>query len=95
MSGSTAVGAGNEPEGDLPPGYLSAHLEEALTEDARVAEPGLRVEVAGAQVVVSGTVSDPERKEAVSEVLADMVGDRTLVDRTEVAGSGPPPQEQV
>ncbi len=76
-------------------GYLAAHLEEALAEDGRVAEPGLHVQVAGDQVVVSGTVSDPGRKPALVEVLEDLVGDRTVVDLTEVAGDGPPPQEQV
>jgi osmotically-inducible protein OsmY len=76
-------------------GYLSAHLEEALAEDGRVAEQGLHVQVAGDQVVVSGTVSDPERKQAVTEVLADLVGSRQLVDLTDVAGNGPPPEEQV
>ena len=75
--------------------YLGAHLEEALAEDGRVAEPGLRVQVAGDRVVVSGTVSDPERKVAVADVLRGLLGDRKLVDLTDVAGSGPPPQEQV
>ena len=75
--------------------YLGAHLEEALAEDGRVAEPGLRVQVAGDQVVVSGTVSDPERKLAVADVLRGLLGDRTLVELTDVVGSGPPPQEQV
>jgi len=75
--------------------YLATHLEEALAEDVRVAEQGLRVQVAGAHVVVSGTVSDPQRQEAVAEVLGEMVGERALVDLTEVAGSGPPPEEQV
>ena len=76
-------------------GYLSAHLEEALAEDGRVAEQGLHVQVAGDQVVVSGTVSDPERKEAVTEVLTDLVGPRQVVDLTDVAGNGPPPEEHV
>lgn len=76
-------------------GYLAAHLEEALAEDGRVAEPGLHVQVAGERVVVSGTVSDAERKEAVIEVLEGLVGDRKLVDFTDVAGDGPPPQERV
>ena len=75
--------------------YLSAHLEEALAEDGRVAEQGLHVQVVGDQVVVSGTVSDRERKQAVAEVLSDLVGSRELVDLTEVAGDGPPPEEQV
>jgi len=76
-------------------GYLAAHLEEALTEDGRVAEPGLHVQVVGDRVVISGTVSDAERKAAVSEVLVDLVGERELLDLTEVAGAGPPPEEQV
>ena len=75
--------------------YLGAHLEEALAEDGRVAEQGLHVQVTGDRVVVSGTVSDPERKRAVAEVLRDRVGERTLVDLTDVAGSGPPPEELV
>jgi osmotically-inducible protein OsmY len=60
-----------------------------------VAEQGLHVQVAGDQVVVSGTVSDPGRKEAVVEVLTGLVGDRKVVDLTDVAGDGPPPLEQV
>lgn len=76
-------------------GYLAAHLEEALAEDGRVAEPGLHVQVTGDRVVVSGTVSDPERKQAVADVLGDLVGARQLVDATDVAGDGPPPEERV
>jgi len=76
-------------------GYLSAHLEEALAEDGRVAEQGLHVHVAGERVVVSGTVSDPERKRAVTAVLEDLVGGRELVDMTDVVGDGPPPEERV
>jgi len=76
-------------------GYLGAHLEEALAEDGRVAEQGLHVQVAGNRVVVSGTVSDLERKRAVVAVLEDLVGDREVVDLTDVAGAGPPPQEHV
>ena len=76
-------------------GYLGAHLEEALAEDGRVAEPGLHVQVAGERVVVTGTVSDDEHKQAVPEVLADLVGPRQVLDLTEVAGSGAPPEEQV
>ncbi len=76
-------------------GYLAAHLEEALAEDGRVAEPGLHVQVVGNRVVVSGTVSDPERKQAVVAVLEGLVGARELVDLTDVAGAGPPPEERV
>jgi hypothetical protein len=76
-------------------GYLGAHLEEALAEDARVAEPGLHVQVVGDRVVVSGTVSDGQRKQAVTAVLGDLVDGRQLVDLTDVAGDGPPPEEQV
>ena len=79
-------------EGD---GYLAAHLEEALAEDGRVAEPGLHVQVAADRVVISGTVTDTERKQAVVTVLGELVDGRQLVDLTEVAGSGPPPEEQV
>ena len=76
-------------------GYLAAHLEEALAEDGRVAEPGLHVQVAADRVVVSGTVSDPERQDAVAAVLGDLVDGRQVVDLTDVAGAGPPPEEQV
>lgn len=76
-------------------GYLAAHLEEALAEDGRVAEPGLHVQVVGDRVVVSGTVSDAESKRAVADVLGGLVGRRQLVDVTDVAGDGPPPEERV
>jgi osmotically-inducible protein OsmY len=75
--------------------YVGAHLEEALAEDARVAEPGLHVEVRGDRVVVTGTVSDAARKEAVAAVLAERCEGREVVDLTEVAGAGEPPVERV
>ena len=76
-------------------GYLGAHLEEALAEDGRVAEQGLHVKVTADRVVVSGTVSDPERKAAVAALLEGLVGEREVIDLTDVAGDGPPPEDRV
>jgi hypothetical protein len=75
--------------------YLGAHVEEALAEDGRVAEQGLHASVTAEAIVVSGAVSDEARKAAVAEVVAPLLGGRTFVDLTVVAGGGEPPVEHV
>jgi hypothetical protein len=60
---------------------LEARLHEALATDARVGEPELAVEVAGARVVVDGTVPTEERRRAVSEVLRELAPELEIDNR--------------
>ena len=45
--------------------YLGAHLEETLATDPRVAEQGVHVDIVAGGLVVSGTVSTPDRHAAI------------------------------
>ena len=55
--------------------YLGAHLEEALATDPRVAEQGLHVDVVAEGLVVSGTVSTPDRHAAITSIARETVPD--------------------
>jgi hypothetical protein len=73
---------------------LEARLHEALTTDARVAEPELAVEVAGSRVVVEGTVPTEERRRAVSEVLREVAPDLEIDNRVRTAPHREPRGEE-
>ena len=75
--------------------YAAAHAEEALAEDGRVAEQGLHVGVEDGHLVVSGVVSDEDRKASIVEVVKPFAGDETVVDLTSVVAEGPPTVEVV
>ncbi len=71
-----------------PLDYLGAHLEEALATDGRVAEQGLHVAVDGVVLVVTGTVSTPERCSAIDVVARETVPDTPVRNEAVVAGVG-------
>lgn len=54
-----------------PPQYLVARLRRALAEDERTTEQGIRVEVRGATVHLSGEVVTAQRCTALAEVIAE------------------------
>lgn len=64
------------PPGPLPeePGeYLEAHVAEALATDGRVSALGIEVSIRGRDVFLSGEVGSSERKEAVGDVVAELL----------------------
>ena len=60
---------------DLSDPYLPAHVRERLVADDRIGEQDLRVEVIAGVVVITGEVTTEERRHAVSEVAAEVLGD--------------------
>lgn len=68
-----------------PLDYLGAHLEEALATDGRVAEQGLHVALGDDELVVTGTVSTPERCEAIDVVARELVPDVRVRNEAVVA----------
>ncbi len=67
-----APGAGpGDPE--PPPGYTEAHVAEALAIDPRVSTLGIEVTIRGREVFLSGDVGTSERKDAVTEVVAELL----------------------
>lgn len=56
-----------------PPGYTEAHVAEALATDPRVSTLGIEVSIRDHEVFLSGDVGTAEAKEAVAEVVAELL----------------------
>jgi osmotically-inducible protein OsmY len=78
-----------------PDPYLAAHVREALANDPRVSELGVEVEIDANAVILSGTVTSPEQREAASEVAHDLVPDHQVRNETVVNDLTEPTQTEV
>jgi osmotically-inducible protein OsmY len=65
-----------------PPGYTEAHVAEALATDPRVSALGLEVSIRAREVFLSGDVGTQERKDAVAEVVAELLPGYTVHNDT-------------
>jgi osmotically-inducible protein OsmY len=54
-------------------GYTEAHVAEALATDPRVSTLGIDVSIREREVFLSGDVGTAQRKEAVTEVVGEML----------------------
>ena len=70
--------------GDPAP-YLAEHVRQALAQDPRLGELGVDVEVSGGTVVLSGTLPSPERREAATQVVRDLLPGHRVRNETRVA----------
>lgn len=57
----------------IPPEYLVAHIQNALGRDPRARELGVDVRIAGSQVVLTGTVATDAQRDAIGEVVCELV----------------------
>ena len=73
-----------------PLAYLAGHLNESLACDPRVSELGLRIDVRGTKLYVTGTVSTSERRAAIDEVVAELAAGYEIHNETVVAAMGTP-----
>ncbi|HET7876216.1 MAG TPA: nucleotidyltransferase [Methylomirabilota bacterium] len=64
--------------------HLAARVHAALATDPRTSDPHVSVVAAGGEVVVSGRVATPERREAIDAVLREMVGGGRVRNEVEV-----------
>jgi len=82
------------PERPLPPEYLIRHIQDALGADPRARELGVDVRVAGARVVLTGTVATPAQREAIGQVVCELVdceapAGHEVVNELDVVERGP------
>lgn len=79
-----------------PAEYLERRAHEALAHDPRVQELDLRVKVVNGleHVLVSGCVATPERRDAVTDVLAELLPGTTVVNEVDVMPLGNRPDEE-
>jgi osmotically-inducible protein OsmY len=72
---------------DVPPQaphYVAARVQQALAEDERTHELGIRVDVRGDQVFLRGQVSGAERLRHLTEVAADAAPGMTVHNEVSV-----------
>jgi hypothetical protein len=70
--------------------YLSARLRQALAEDPRTTELGVRVTVRGDHVLLSGDVASPDRRAELEAVIHDVAPELTVLDDVKVVPSEAP-----
>lgn len=71
-------------EGDDSPIYIKGRVMEALTEDERIAEHDIKVNVNGKCITCKGEVFTEEQKDAVYEVVSNTAPDYDLKNHVEV-----------
>ncbi len=76
--------------GEDDPVCLEANLREALATDPRVGELGLNVTVTGEDVVVTGSVSAPDRRNSVPAVIEQALPGRPVRNDTTVSTAREP-----
>jgi osmotically-inducible protein OsmY len=76
------------------PDYLVGHIEDALIRDPRVNEQGLHVSIAGDRVFVTGTVSTKQRREAVVDVVRELLPECQLRNEVTVSTDYPEPSDE-
>jgi osmotically-inducible protein OsmY len=71
-----------------------AHIRRALAEDPRTAEMGVRVNVRGDQVHLSGEVATEQRRADLERVLAEVVPDAAVSNDVRVSDSREPARRE-
>jgi osmotically-inducible protein OsmY len=61
-----------------PKQYLIGRIHDALAHDPRAGELDVQVKVVGEKVFLSGSVATPERRDAISRVVAELLPDRDV-----------------
>jgi BON domain len=75
--------------------YLPEHVRDALANDPRVGELGVQVVIRGGQLILSGTVSSPERQAAAAEIARGLAPGLLVVDEIIVADYPEPTETDV
>ncbi len=69
---------------NTPKSYLVGRVRERLAQDPRVNDLNVNVTVTGEKVFLSGIVATKERREAISQVMADAFPDLVCVNEIKV-----------
>lgn len=74
--------------------YVAGQIERALHGDRRAHELGIRVDVSGDDVVLSGQVASEERRRTVARIAAEQAPDLTISNEILVTPVRPPEGEE-
>ena len=78
-----------------PDVYTIEHIRDALAQDERVNELGVHVTMTATGVFLTGDVATPERRDAITEVVRELVPDLEIHNHTAVAVYPEPPDMEV
>ncbi|MGH9280138.1 MAG: BON domain-containing protein [Acidimicrobiales bacterium] len=78
-----------------PHAYLTERIREALAHDPAVAELGISVSVSGGRVLLTGDVATGDRRRAVEQAVAPLVGDLELHNGITVTSASEADGEEV
>lgn len=78
-----------------PAAYLAERIRGWLLADPRVRELDVHVAIEGNRVYLTGNVATPERRDAVSSVLADRLPEHVVVNELIVPSEAPSGGEEV
>ncbi len=79
---------------DEPKHYVVAHVREALARDGRTNELHVDVAVSGRKVFLTGEVATPARREAVGDVVRELLPDYEVHNETSVQAVGEPEEAE-
>jgi hypothetical protein len=71
------------------PAYVVAHVHEALSDDAAVADPGIEVTVVGERLFLNGTVMTAQQRDAASAVARRVAPEFEICNDLEVLSNDP------
>ena len=80
---------------DEPDVYTIEHIRDALAQDDRVNELGVHVTMTPSGVFLTGDVATPERRDAITEVVRELLPDVEIHNQTTVAVYPEPPDMEV
>ena len=73
-------------------GHTSQRVEQAIANDARTNELGVRIECIDRRVLVRGEVASEQRRDAVLTVVQEQLPDAEIVDHLRLSDAAQPPQ---
>ncbi len=72
------------------PQYAAAHLHDALANDPRTTELGIKVTVRPGEVFLRGEVLTEDRRDRIAEVVGELVPDLRIHNEIHVVDCGEP-----
>ncbi|SEG93409.1 BON domain-containing protein [Nonomuraea solani] len=76
------------------PQYVAARVQQALAEDARTHELGIRVDIRGDQLFLRGEVSGFEQRERIGQVAKESVPDLHVHNEINVVEAPRPGEDE-
>ena len=76
------------------PQYSAARIQQAVAEDSRTTELGIKVMVRPGHVFLRGEVMSPQRRERLTEVVAELAPDLQIHNEVRVADMPEPIDEE-